>query len=548
MYLDCSQLSDTSFAADVCIVGGGIAGIVIGLELRRRGLSVCILEGGGRRSSHRSQILYQGKSEDGRYDLAATRTRFLGGSSNCWGGWTRPFSPLDFMRRPWLSELDWPIGPETIAPYLAEACVYLQVAEPESDEAIRDRMEAEYGPFVEDLGDGRLQSIFFRMSPPTRFRRVYGDLLGEDPRIRVLLNATAVEILTSPDGATARGVRARSERGALTVQARFVVLAAGGVENPRLLLASRAARPAGIGNAHDLVGRYFMDHPRVRAAHIRLRQPERLSKLYDFAHYKGGSLLLRRKATGAALVLSEAEQERAGLLQSYTGLSARHAGVGLSTTQDAVELAKALVGRIHERVDRGRLMRTLRTSPSVGMSLIYRVIGLQSAHGPFELETVLEPWPDRENRVVLTDEPDRFGVPKVHVRWRRSDIERRTHRRAVEVIQEVLTQRGDGEVVVEDAAWEDSWDHRVMTTWHHMGTTRMASTPRQGVVDTDCRVFGMPNLYVAGSSVFPTGGGSPPTLMIVALALRLATHIGAQSLAGTGPDLRQAEEAAPAAL
>lgn len=510
-------------SVDVCVVGGGVAGIAIALALSKAGRQVCVLEGGGETFSSRSQELYEGEVWDPRYSLTGTRTRMLGGSSNCWGGWTRPVGPNDFDPRPWLGLTGWPISVEDLEPHYAMASELLEVVEPRSDAALLDELTPELRSLAE-IGGGAFRSVFFGMSPPTAMGRVHRDRLLSAPGVRVVLDATVTRLVTDPASSAVQAVEGMSPAGRFKVRPKLVVLAAGGIENPRLLLAS-----GGIGNAHDLVGRYFMDHPRLRLRHLCIDEDPGFAQLYDARHYGGGSIVTRRGRHGAAFSPTWAEQARAGILQSYTGLVATYFGQSDSTLEDARQVWKALKGQLHERVDAARIARVLASSPAAAAYVLGRKFDIRGGKMRYEIETVLEPMPDRENRVELIDAVDRHGVPKIRLTWKRHEIERRSHRHALDLVRQAVEAKGYGRTTIDPGIWEpERWDASVITTWHHMGTTRMAFAPSEGVVDVNCRVFGTSNLYVTGSSVFVTGGGVPPTFNVATLALRLAAHVDAQ--------------------
>ena len=137
----------------------------------------------------------------------------------------------------------------------------------------------------------------------------------------------------------------------------------------------------------------------------------------------------------------------------------------------------------------------------------------------------MEQAPNRESRVVLGQDRDRLGCPRVELRWRLSEIDKRTAHRAHEILREELARAGLGRFRSALGEPGDAWPSGLRGARHHMGTTRMHPDPRRGVVDADARVHGIANLYVAGSSVFPTSGAANPTLTIIALALRLAAHV-----------------------
>lgn len=510
-------------AADVCVVGGGVAGISIALALAGAGRQVILLEGGRETFSRRSQDLYGGEVWDPRYSLTGTRARMLGGSSNCWGGWTRPATANDFAPRPWLGLRGWPVGEADLAPHHAAAAELLEVVAPRPDAALLDELPADLRALA-NLGGEAFRTVFFGMSPPTAMGRVHRERLASTPGLRVALEATATRLVTDPATDAVTAVEGIAPAGPFRVRAQVVVLAAGGIENPRLLLAS-----GGIGNGHDLVGRYFMDHPRLRLRHLLLDTDPGFARLYDARHYGGGSIVTRRGRHGAAYSPTLAEQARAGILQSYTGLVATYFGQSDSTLEDARQVWKALKGELHERIDARRLGRVLAASPAAAAYVLGRKLDLRRGRMRYEIETVLEPLPDRENRVDLVEATDRHGVPKIRLTWRRHELERRSHRHALDLVQRAVEARGYGRTTIDPGVWEpELWDASVITTWHHMGTTRMAEAPSEGVVDADCRVFGTSNLYAAGSSVFVTGGGVPPTFTVATLALRLAAHIEAQ--------------------
>jgi choline dehydrogenase-like flavoprotein len=145
-----------------------------------------------------------------------------------------------------------------------------------------------------------------------------------------------------------------------------------------------------------------------------------------------------------------------------------------------------------------------------------------------KVTATIDPAPNPDSRVTLGTDLDRLGQRRVQLDWRLSPIDKRSVRRTVELLAAELGQAGLGRVQVMVDESPRSWPTDLVGAWHHIGTTRMSHNPRLGVVDANCRVHGVSNLFVAGSSVFPTAGSGTPTLLIVALALRLAEHLKAQ--------------------
>jgi choline dehydrogenase-like flavoprotein len=350
------------------------------------------------------------------------------------------------------------------------------------------------GPFDYDLGswerrlraarlpvsDAEVESKIYQLSPPTRFGPVYREELAAARDVTVVTGATAMGLEMAADGGAVERVRAGGLGGArLTVEARGVVLATGGVENARLLLLS------GLGERRELVGRCFMEHPHFPAGRVVLERPL--------------STTLYRPRRGviavARLFVARAVQEREGLL---------HSNIMLEPESPAwlPPLAAAALRRLSPRPPR-----------------------------TFRMHHTLEQAPDPESRVELSEERDGLGLPRARLVWRTSERERRTFERGQALLGEALARAGIGRV--EPAALGEGWPILQGRLGHHMGTTRMHSDPRRGVVDPDARVHGVRNLFVAGSSVFPTGGAGTPTYTIVALALRLADHLAGRAREGS---------------
>jgi choline dehydrogenase-like flavoprotein len=310
------------------------------------------------------------------------------------------------------------------------------------------------------------------------------------------------------------------------VAARTYVLATGGIETPRLLLMSDRHERGGIGNRHDLVGRYFMDHPRLRGGEIRFADPAANSSIYDLHRVLNGGVWARGVKVAGYFGLTAATQraERLGATRCYA--VSRYLGVSPATYVAVRHLRQARhdLGSLSGR-SRPELANVIKQLPSVALLIAGHKSRLAYLARGFSLETVVEPTPLAESRVALSHGRDRLGMARVTVDWRLGELEKRTIRRTQEILAEDLRRSGAGTVVVEAPREDELLPDTVVGCWHHMGTTRMADDPRCGVVDAQCRVHGVQNLYIASSSVFPTGGADMPTLTIVALAMRLADHI-----------------------
>jgi choline dehydrogenase-like flavoprotein len=441
---------------------------------------------------------------------------------------------LDFRHRPWVTHSGWPFGAEALAEYYKRASELLQLGEwtDHPDWALRAigkrKKQFPFDPHV-------LSTLVRPLSPPTRFGTRYRDALWRSATVKTLLNANAVQLETNADGTEVVGARVKTTAShEFRVGAKIMILCAGGVENARLLLLSNDAQAAGLGNRHGNVGRYFMDHPRLLTGRVYLNDASAFRRLYDTTYYHGNhALKVRGPVVSACIALSEAIQEQEGLLQVLTQLTASYIGEDHPGADHAKAVYKALTRANHRPVSRRALAGMLRALPAVGAAYLGRASRIGKMIRYFKLEAVIEPQPDPRNRVMLSNAWDRLGSRQAHVAWRIGDLERRSHRRAMQLIKRQIETHDLGRVEFDESDWEERWDRRVLSTWHHMGTTRIHPNPREGVVDENCRVHGVSNLFVAGSSVFATGSGQPPTMTIVALALRLADHLRQRDLERT---------------
>ncbi len=490
---------------DVCVIGAGAAGITLAAEFAASGRSLILLESGGEAREPETQDLYAGETLGApQFPLELSRLRFLGGTTNHWAGTCRPFDADDFEVRDWIPHSGWPISRKDLDPFYARAHPLLDLGPP-------DYSEAQW-PGTTDKGPllAAEQDVEFKLlqhSAPTRFAQKFAPLLAAADGPRVLLHANAEEIVAQRDGRTVEAVAVRTLAGNhFRVRARQYVLAAGGIENPRLLLLSDSVQREGLGNAHDLVGRYFMDHPGALPFAVMVQFDARY-------HHFGRDALIDGVRILSGLTLTREARERDRLLA--TGMYLQRA-----MTLDALRKFSFfnIIEAIQDLVDTSdlemiRFLDGLETAEPEASTTICRIRSEQA--------------PNPDSRVTLGEARDALGQRRVRLDWRLSELNHHTFRTAAARYAETLTRTGVGRVKVVPWLLEEDtrWWKEVSPGWHHMGTTRMADDPKRGVVDADCRVFGLDNLYVAGSSVFPTSSYVNPTLTLTALTLRLADHL-----------------------
>lgn len=526
---------------DLCIVGGGVAGLTLAWALRDSGLGICVLETGGEHPEPETARLSRGDITGYPYfPLDMARARALGGSSHLWDYEVapgvcrirlRPLDPIDFERREAVPFSGWPFGYETLAPYYRRAQAFFGLEDrPYTAEAWASDTER---PLLSE-GSAVLRTALFQFGDPARFYRDYGPALLADPNVTVCLHAQTLELLTNETGEVVEGVRvARPDRTEVIVRARCVVLAAGGLENARLLLLSNRVCPNGLGNAYDRVGRFFMEHLHFLSGLFMPADRALIPRLGFYRlHARQGTWVMGK------LALQEDVVRREGLLNycvalwptDRLALPRRNNPLLWGGFEALRVLREAIRHRTWPEDLPRQLFRLVRDMPRLVPWATTRLLALKGkttattrAPVAFVLHHMTEQAPDPESRVRLSRRKDVFGQPRLELHWRigRQDVE--SLQRAQHLVAQELARLGWGSVQEEE--FRRIPPDGITGGFHHMGTTRMHASPREGVVDPDARVHGVKNLYVAGSSVFPTAGFANPTLTIVALTLRLADHL-----------------------
>ncbi len=463
--------------ADVCILGGGAAGISIARELAGSRASVVLLESGGREFEPEVQALYAGKNVGLPYfDLATTRLRYLGGTTNHWSGRCAPLDPMDFKARSWLPLSGWPLAPGALDAYYARACAVIGLGEPIFDERLFPKLALDPIAF-----DPAKQVVRWWRFHARRFGPEFEPELAAAKNLRLLLHATALSIDANPEGTRIERVRFGSLAGKrAAVRARLYVLACGGLENPRLLLASNGVETAGLGNRNDLVGRHFMEHPHADTCVAMLEDPAPFLRT------------LRRQDDGdneftPSLCPGEALQEREQILNG-----------SLAVYYDPAESSGiAAAQAIGASVGKGELPDEL------GTKLLAMAGDLDDAavaawehfvHGrPFVLTPGKvyfgmrgEQEPNPASRVTLIDEKDAFGMPRIALDWRMTALDKRSALVHTRALGEELGRLGLGRLKIDDWLLDASPEFpadQLAGGHHHMGTTRMAADPKRGVVD-----------------------------------------------------------------
>lgn len=533
--------------AEVCIIGAGPAGITIARELIGQNFRVCLLEGGGIEADEDTNALGQGETEGEAFPpLQDMRHRQFGGMANLWyiqiankqiGLRYAPLDAIDFEKRDWVPHSGWPFDKSHLNPFYERGHKMCRLGTFDYEATAWENPGSKRTKFESN----KVTTSVFQFGPRDVFRDESRDELDKSPNITTYLNANVTDIESDENEQIQRVNVATLAGNKFSVIAKVFILAAGGIENARLLLNSKHRHENGIGNHHDVVGRYFMDHPLVVCGNLipNSRSIFNSMALYDLRQVNNIPVM-------GKYTLTEDLMRREGLVNMSAMLFPRNElPIDHMTRSEATMSAKILFGGIRRRQLPKRALQHLGKvlanvddiasdlykykvkrpflQPDLGRGGWSNDTGNEERYTKFEVLSQTEQIPDPDNRVVLSDKLDKLGCrqPKLINRWNAKDIAN------VKVSQLIFAKEfaeaGLGQLQFE---WKDDRPNVVsFSTHHNMGTTRMHNDPKQGVVDKDCKVHGVSNLYIAGSSVFPTGGYANPTLTIVAMSIRLADEV-----------------------
>lgn len=554
MLIDGAALEDrATLQAEVAVVGAGPAGITLALELARAGHDVILVESGGPRFDREIQQLSDPESFDPHVHapMSEATRRQIGGASVIWGGRCVPYDPIDFEERPWIPHAQWPLGYADVQPFFDRAARWFFCGNGEFDaHRIPEILQPSIVPGLPD-GDV-LTSSRERWSLPTDFGREYADELRKSERLRLVHGLSCVEIACEAGGRRVDALVLRSLAGrTVRLHARATVLACGGLETTRLLLASDRVHAGGIGNHAGHLGRFYMGHLSGRIARVHFSTPAS-GTTFGFDRDAEGVYLRPRFTFSrefqrrerlpnieASLVNPDIWDPAHGsgvLSFAYLALTS---SLGPRFASDAIR--KAATGD-RPRAVAPHLRNMLRDLPrtaafiatfGVRRFLLWRRIPgfyTWSAANVYPLHYHAEQIPSPESRVTLGDERDATGLRRLRIdlRFAAQDVDAvvRAHRHWDGWLQ----RHRCGRLEYRDGDLAASVAEQARDGFHQIGTTRMSAQAADGVVDRDLRVHGIEDLYVASSSAFVTSGQANPTFTIVAFALRLADHLRGSAL------------------
>lgn len=540
MIIDARSLPpDEVLDTQVCIVGAGPAGITLAREFAHQNFRVCLLESGGIEFDQETQSLADGVVVGDPYPkVQETRRRQFGGTAHCWEGQNGyrefgfrclPLDDIDFEQRDWLPYSGWPFTKADLDPFYERAQQVCKIGPYAYQAEDWEDKRAKRLPFKSD----RVTTTMSQYAPRTPFTEEYRQEINAADNITTLLYANIIALETDETAQTVTRLRiACLQNKHFWLNAKVVILATGGLENARLLLASNQTQPTGLGNQHDVVGRFFMDRPILSCRLIPFNHKIfDQTALYDIYRTQNVPVMARVK-------LTEEVMRREHLMNNGAQIFPRP----LAHQREATLALRALITSVRDgKPSQDRLrqaaiaLRGIDYIATAGFwSAVRQIPALRRGDwsylpyekrrfSEFEIFYQIEQAPDPNNRITLSNQRDRLGQNKVEIHWRLNPIDVEHAIRIQEIWAEEFSKAGFGDL--QFARKQEDLKFENLAMHHHMGTTRMHLDAKQGVVNPNCQVHGIHNLFIAGSSVFPTAGYANPTLTIIALSLRLADHI-----------------------
>ena len=506
MHIDARNLDNNSIIqGDICIIGAGAAGISIALDWMDSPFKVILLEGGGFEYDDRVQELYAGKTTGQKYyPLRSARLHYFGGTTGHWAGMCSPFDPIDFKKRDWVPHSGWPITREDLDPFYEKANSVLKLGPYNYNYDYWNKEIPNFNRFP--LDDKVIRNKIWQFSQ-AQFGNIYKKTVEEAKNIHLYTYANAVDIKTEENVSTVTEVIVKNYAGKIhSVKAKHFIMACGAIQNARMLLASNTQAPKGLGNDNDLVGRYFQEHLEVPSAELWLSKPFP-TDLYSWQYGVTKAY--------AELAITEEVQSKEKMLNGTASLQplsfAIHEKPRMETWQDGDprKSAENMFSSWDEAAE-----KAINEKGSIDLA--------------YQLNTRIEQAPNPNSRITIGPEKDELGVPRANLHWELTALDKYSVRKIYKILGQQFGLAGIGRIRLKEFLRDENDDTFPDSTnggWHHMGTTRMSEDPKTGVVNSNCQVHGITNLFVAGSGCYVTSAAPNPTLTVTAISLRLSDYL-----------------------
>lgn len=527
MILESTALSSESpLTAQFCVIGSGMGGATLAQVLAAAGEDVLLIEAGSTAQTNENvtvELEHVGRS----FNAPPTRCIELGGTSNQWHGVCAPLDESDFAARPWVPGSGWPIGRQELTKYYDEAARMHEVPGRGAfeEDGLPENVKARLTDITFNENVLRRKLVYTR-NPPMRWKGPLERLARSD-KLRCVINAPALELILNKNGHTIDEVVIGAGDRTVRVRARVFIVCCGALETPRLLLNSNRVARSGIGNDHDLVGRNLLDHPSGHYSKIRFHQTT-TAPLFATHRFDESSNL-----TVAVQTLPE-QQAAHRIGNHYVWI---RPCVTAKRIDDELLLSFLAVRGVRDLS--ARQVWGILTNRDLQYRILVQKFGLSPKYKYGDLYITTEQLPNPNSRVKLSQaRRDRFGYPIASIDWQLSSDDFGNLQRYVDMLFASGLRSDKYKLAREDNL--EIWDRTVASTAHHLGTSKMGSSPARAVVDRNLQVFGHDNLFICDGSVFPTAGSANPSLTITALAIRLAEHLRSRHSGRTAQNVASA--------
>lgn len=535
MIIDLKQPSSpTEFDCDIALIGAGAIGTLMAAEMSRKGKDVLLIEGGGASLETAEQELNEALSTGHTVTgLDNARYRLLGGSTNFWGGQIPRFSPMIFEPRPWLSFEGWPVGRAELDPYYDRCARLLGLPEDFTEEEVWGRVGSEAPDFGADLHLFLTRTLINRSTAHI----FAADIEGK--RLRTLIHAHSIGFGASEDGSHITHIALKSLSGRIaSVRARQVVVACGTVEIARLLLHPFLDGRKTPWGDNPWLGRGFFDHIEAITATVELLDKAEFHRMLD-------NIFIDKIKYYPRIKLTDSAQRRLGSLDIAGRFEFRsHYAEHLKNLR--IFVRSLLSGRRPDNI--GQLPAYLAAVWKVAVPLVVRYLkshrGFNPSDAGIDFAVMSEQRPIPVSAITLLDEADALGRRKIAVNWAIDGGELETIAAFTELAGAAFESKGLARFTINPllSARDPAFMNEVLDFYHQMGGARIGASSQSGVVDSNLKVFGTDNLYVAGAAVFPVSGFANPTYTAMAMSIRLADHL-MSATATTSPSVERAIDA-----
>lgn len=508
--------------SDICIIGGGIAGLTIAESFKNSGLKVCLFEAGSRKFDINNKYLFDAKNIGRPHKgLKKGRFRVLGGTSSRWGGQALPFKKEIFLDRNHINIKKWPISSKDLLPYVKKAEAILKINDNSYEKDFLNKIK---GPNFK-IENQNIDMRFSKWSPfkSRNFANNIGKECYKSPNISIFINATVSYINLFEDGKSVKNIEVKNNKYQKYIcRSKIYIIAAGAIETVRILLLSKNVHKNGISNYNNLLGKKFHDHLSIKAAEIIPKNKDNFLKAIAPWYINGTKHSLKMESSSKW----EKKNKCLNIMAHITFESNKNYLILILRKLIFYFQSGDKLTFPERNLKSNYLMRDLFDVIKIILMRFIKKRQWSFKSSKLFLNFDSEQFPSKKSEIILSDEIDEFGMQKIMMKWSWGLKEQKTFIEFKKLMKKIFKNYPSVKLKwLENFDDITDWEDRIEDTYHHMGGTNMSISSKSGIVDKDLLVNGVNNLYIASPSVFPAGASSNPTFTLITLSLRLAETI-----------------------